>query len=120
MELYCYKAEVVKVVDGDTLDLHIDLGFDIAFNLRVRLAGVNAPETRTGDLEEKAAGLAAKEYVKSWLDRRGYSVFIRTEKDKAEKYGRILANVFDITGVDCLNNDMVTDNMAKPYFGGKR
>ena len=65
--LYHYRAKVVRTVDGDTIDVELDLGFDITLKARVRLVGINTPESRTRDLEEKAAGLAAKEYVGKWL-----------------------------------------------------
>lgn len=120
MELYWYKAKVVKVIDGDTLDIDVDLGFDVWHCMRVRLNGINAAESRTSNLEEKKLGLEAKEYVKTWFDKRGYEIKIRTFKDKTEKYGRVLAEVYDLNGLDCLNTDMIESNMAKPYFGEKR
>lgn len=120
MELYWYMADVKKIVDGDTLDITVDLGFDIYTTMRVRLFGVNAAETRSTNVEEKKLGLAAKEYVKTWLDTRGYQIKVKTFKDKTEKYGRILADVYDTMGVDCLNMDLLESNMAKPYFGEKR
>jgi len=120
MELYWYMAEVTKVIDGDTLDITVDLGFDIHANMRVRLSGINTPETRSTDMQEKKLGLAAKEYVKTWLDARDYQVKVKTFKDKTEKYGRILAEVHDALGVDCLNVDLLESNIAKPYHGEKR
>jgi len=120
MELYWYMAEVKKIIDGDTLDISVDLGFDIYMTMRVRLFGLNTPETRSVDIEEKKRGLAAKEYVKTWLDTRSYQIKIKTFKDKTEKYGRILADVYDTLGVDCLNVDLLESNMAKPYHGEKR
>ena len=65
--MYTYKAKLVKVVDGDTIDVTIDLGFDVSVKKRVRFEGINAPESRTRDLKEKALGLAAKDRVKAIL-----------------------------------------------------
>ena len=59
--MYTYKAKLDRVVDGDTVDAHIDLGFDITIHKRIRLAGIDTPESRTRDLEEKARGLASKD-----------------------------------------------------------
>lgn len=120
MELYWYKAKVVKIIDGDTLDLDIDLGFDIWHAIRVRLYGLNTPETRSKDVLEKQAGNLAKDYVKNWLDINGYDIKIQTFKDKTEKYGRILAEVWNDSSQICLNMELIKENLAKPYFGSKR
>ena len=69
--MYTYKISPLKIVDGDTIDAEIDLGFDIKVKKRVRFMGINAPESRTRDLEEKAKGLAAKDRVKQLLDGCG-------------------------------------------------
>jgi micrococcal nuclease len=118
--LYHYKATVIKVVDGDTIDVRVDLGFNVFHKVRLRLMGLNTAELRSANLEEKAEGLAAREYVKAWFDKRGYDVVVNTVMDKSEKYGRILADVYDPAGLDCLNNDMLASGIAKPYFGGKK
>jgi micrococcal nuclease len=85
-----FVKEVTKVVDGDTIDVIIDLGFDIMFSSRVRLAGIDTPESRTTDKFEKALGLESKEYLKkNFKDAK--SIVIKTEKmNSSEKYGRIL------------------------------
>ena len=89
-----YVKKVSKVVDGDTIDVDIDLGFDISFTSRVRLAGIDTPESRTADKMEKALGLEAKAYLKNAIDS-AKTVVIKTEKmDSSEKYGRILGWVF--------------------------
>jgi micrococcal nuclease len=121
MDLYNYKAKVLDVVDGDTLDVSIDLGFDISTKIRVRLYGVNAPESRTTDLVEKVAGLASKDFVKSWVNGCNSNVVITTIKDEKEKYGRLLANVYYSSDhAVCLNSELVANGFAKVYFGGKR
>lgn len=114
--VYYYNAEIKKVIDGDTFDIVIDLGFDILRKARVRLYGVNTPESRTKNLEEKKMGLAAKEFTDQWLTSTGNKVKIETILDKNEKYGRILAKVWDQTG-KCLNTDIVTSGLAREYYG---
>jgi len=85
-----YVREVKSVVDGDTIDVVIDLGFNVLFEQRVRLAGIDTPESRTSDKFEKTLGIEAKEYLKKQL-KEAKSVIIKTEKmDSSEKYGRIL------------------------------
>ena len=90
--MYEYKSTVIKVVDGDTIDVDIDLGFDIILsNQRIRLAGIDTPESRTRDLEEKKFGLLAKEMVESYCPV-GSTVTLRTSKDERGKFGRILGD----------------------------
>jgi len=117
---FCYGAKVEKVIDGDTVDLSIDLGFDIHHKIRVRLYGVDTPESRTVNKAEKEAGLKAKEFVKTWTNTHA-SVVIETIKDKSEKYGRVLANVYsDELKSSCLNTELVSQGFAKAYFGDKK
>jgi micrococcal nuclease len=113
---WIYNAEVKKVIDGDTFDIVIDLGFDTLKKGRVRLYGVNTPESRTSNLEEKKMGLAAKEFTDQWLKSANHKVKIETIIDKNEKYGRVLAKVWDEAG-NCLNNDIVASGLAREYFG---
>jgi micrococcal nuclease len=112
-----YVKKVTKVVDGDTIDVDIDLGFDISFSSRVRLAGIDTPESRTTDKAEKALGLEAKAYLKHEIEA-AKSVVIKTEKmDSSEKYGRILGWVF-LDGSDVsLNQKMIADGYAWGYLG---
>jgi micrococcal nuclease len=112
-----YVREVKNVVDGDTIDVIIDLGFDILFASRVRLAGIDTPESRTADKAEKALGLEAKEYLKKQL-KDAKSVIIRTEKmDSSEKYGRILGWVYINGESESINNKMINDGYAWGYLG---
>ena len=112
-----FVREVKGVVDGDTIDVIIDLGFDILFSSRVRLAGIDTPESRTTDKAEKALGLEAKEYLKKQL-KDVKSVVIRTEKmDSSEKYGRILGWVYVNGESDSVNNKMIKDGYAWGYLG---
>jgi micrococcal nuclease len=110
------NAEVKKVVDGDTFDIIIDLGFDTFRKGRVRLYGVNTPESRTSNLEEKKMGLAAKEFTDQWLTTAGHKIKIETILDKNEKYGRILARVWNEAG-ECLNEAIVKSGLAREYYG---
>jgi micrococcal nuclease len=112
-----FVKEVKNVVDGDTIDVIIDLGFDILFSSRVRLAGIDTPESRTTDKAEKALGLEAKEYLKKQL-KDAKSVVIRTEKmDSSEKYGRILGWVYVNGESESINNKMINDGYAWGYLG---
>jgi micrococcal nuclease len=112
-----YVRKVENVVDGDTIDVLIDLGFDILFQSRVRLAGIDTPESRTKDLKEKALGLESKEYLKKQL-KDAKSVIIKTEKmDSSEKYGRILGWVYINGDTVSLNDKMINDGYAWGYLG---
>jgi micrococcal nuclease len=112
-----YVRKVENVVDGDTIDVLIDLGFDILFQSRVRLAGIDTPESRTKDLAEKALGLESKEYLKKYL-KDAKSVIIKTEKmDSSEKYGRILGWVYVNGDTESLNDKMINDGYAWGYMG---
>jgi len=112
-----YVKKVENVVDGDTIDVVIDLGFDIMFASRVRLAGIDTPESRTKDLKEKALGLESKEYLKKAL-KDAKSVVIKTEKmDSSEKYGRILGWLYVNGDIVSLNDMMINDGYAWGYLG---
>ena len=112
-----YVKKVSKVVDGDTIDVDIDLGFDISFSSRVRLAGIDTPESRTSDKLEKSLGLESKTYLKNAIEA-AKTVVIKTEKmDSSEKYGRILGWVF-LDGSDVsINQKMISDGYAWGYLG---
>ena len=122
--MYDYKAKLVRVVDGDTIDAEIDLGFDISVKKRIRLVGINTPECRTRDLEEKAKGLAAKDRVKAILAENPK---FNLESTELGKYGRVLGkihiNILDgtesLTQI-CLNDQLIKEKHAVEYFGGKR
>jgi micrococcal nuclease len=112
-----YVKRVTKVVDGDTIDVEIDLGFDISFSSRVRLAGIDTPESRTTDKMEKALGLEAKAYLKREIES-AKTVVIKTEKmDSSEKYGRILGWVFLDGSTVSMNEKMIEDGHAWGYLG---
>lgn len=118
---YIYRIKSVgRVVDGDTIDADIDLGFDISLTKRIRLAGIDTPESRTKDLKEKELGIDAKNWLKHRLEDAD-DIIIRTEKpDSTEKYGRIIGHLY-INGEDAsLNNQMITEGYALKYDGGTK
>ena len=122
--MYTYKISPLKVVDGDTIDAEIDLGFDIKVKKRVRFMGINAPESRTKDLEEKAKGLAAKDRVKALLDGCDN---IQLKSHGVGKFGRCLGEIMlDIVDgqekltLVSLNELLINEGHATEYHGGKR
>jgi micrococcal nuclease len=112
-----FVKEVTKVVDGDTIDVIIDLGFDILFASRVRLAGIDTPESRTKDIAEKTLGLESKEYLKKQL-KDAKSVVIKTEKiNSTEKFGRVLGWLYINGDTVSVNDMMINDGYAWGYMG---
>jgi micrococcal nuclease len=112
-----FVKEVTKVVDGDTIDVIIDLGFDIMFSSRVRLAGIDTPESRTTDKAEKSLGLESKEYLKKNL-KDAKPIVIKTEKmNSSEKYGRILGWIYINNDTESINDKMINDGYAWGYLG---
>ena len=116
--MYEYRVKkVLKIVDGDTIDVDIDLGFDISYTQRVRLAGIDTPESRTKDAREKALGLEVKEKLKKSIDA-AKDVVIKTEKpDSSEKYGRILGWVFLDGATKSINEQLIDEGYAWAYMG---
>jgi len=113
--MYEYSCKVERVVDGDTIDVVLDLGFDILHKCRVRLYGIDTPESRTRNLDEKARGKMAGAYLKEAVDN-GTKVVIETKlKDSRGKYGRVLGNVV-VDGVN-INEAMIENSLAVAYFG---
>ena len=115
---YIYRVrQVIKVVDGDTIDVAIDLGFDISLTKRVRLSGVDTPESRTTDLKEKALGLEVKEWLKKRLEG-AKDILIKTQlPDSTEKYGRILGKLYINNEETSLNEQMIAEGYAWSYMG---
>jgi len=123
----CYNFRVTKikkVLDGDTIDVVIDLGFDLAKTERVRIAGVDTPEKRTRNLEEKALGLDATNWLKDKLNEtiKGEDeLVVRTElKGGVGKYGRLLGWLYVGDSDLSLNEQMITEGYAWPYDGGTK
>ena len=114
--MFTYEAKVMRVVDGDTIDALIDLGFDIHKKIRIRMVGINTPESRTRDLEEKKRGLAAKARLKEIL-KENKNKFI-LESQGVGKYGRCLSIIR--IGDTVVNQQLIIEGHAVEYFGGKR
>jgi micrococcal nuclease len=122
--MYTYKIKLDRILDGDTIDAIIDLGFDIHVKKRIRFQGINAPESRTKDLEEKAKGLAAKDRLKAILEGAGE---IQLQSHGIGKYGRCLGelHVDVVDGKEQLtlanvNELLIKEGHAVEYHGGKR
>ena len=112
--MYEYKCKIRKVVDGDTIDVDIDLGFGVWMrNQRIRMHGIDTPESRTRDLEEKKYGLAAKDFLIKWTNAGGLT--LKTHKDDRGKFGRILGEIwcFDTN----VNEKMIEEHHAVRYMG---
>ena len=116
--MYEYRVKkLIAVIDGDTIDVDIDLGFDISLMKRVRMAGIDTPESRTSDKFEKTLGLEAKEYLKKHI-KDATSIVIKTElPDSSEKYGRILGWIYVDGGTKSINETMIEDGYAWGYMG---
>jgi micrococcal nuclease len=119
--LYIYRVKKVHaVVDGDTIDVDIDLGFNVSFFQRVRLAGIDTPESRTLDKREKALGLEVKKKLKEILDS-ATTIVIKTEKpDSTEKYGRILGWLYVDGAEQSVNHSLIASGYAWEYGGGTK
>lgn len=119
--MFEYSAVVTNVVDGDTMDLDLDLGLSVHLLARVRLYGVNTPE-KSG--ASKMKGLEAKAFAETWLKNR--PITVKTVKDKSEKFGRYLAVIQDASHPEdgtvkaTLNQALIDSGNAVAYFGGKR
>ncbi len=121
--MFEYFCKVTRVVDGDTIDVEVDLGFDILHKARVRMMGIDTPESRTRNKAEKVLGLASKARLKELLASR--KVKIETSKEGKGKFGRILATVWtsDKKGVAeyvNVNEKLIEEGHARPYFGGTK
>lgn len=110
--MYEYSARCERVVDADTLDLLVNVGFDVHIRQRIRLLGIDAPERGT------IAGDDATAFTRAWIDQYGPELTLRTVKDRREKFGRYLGTI--VAGTRLLNDDLVTHGHAKDYDGGRR
>jgi len=109
-----YYADVLRVIDGDTVDVRVDLGFNVHYKVRVRMHGINAPESRTRDKEEKIRGLAAKERLEQLID--GKRVTLKSHG--VGKFGRCLGEIK--VGSTNVNAQLLIEGHAVAYNGGKR
>ena len=123
--MYNYNAICTRVVDGDTVDAMIDLGFGVHVKKRIRLAGINAPESRTRDKQEKILGLAAKDRLIAMME--GADNKFELESQELGKYGRVLGKLHidkldgkDLITKTCVNDCLVKEGYATEYDGGKR
>ena len=117
--MYEYRCKVAHIVDGDTVDVDIDLVFGVWMKKqRIRLYGIDTPESRTRDLEEKKYGLAAKEFLTGMLDHEA-GIILKTHKDKEGKFGRILGELWRTTNYadQSINEYMVEKSHAVEYYG---
>jgi micrococcal nuclease len=110
--MYTYRAKIVDVYDGDSVTALVDLGFRISFEIKVRLSGINTPEIRG---EERLEGLIAKKRVADLILQK--DVVLKTQRDRTEKYGRWLGEIF-LPGEDIsINQLLLNEGLAKPYNG---
>jgi len=124
MEKYVYRGKLERVVDGDTIDALIDVGFDIWLKKRVRYSEIDTWESRTRNLEEKKLGLAAKARNKELLmEVSSKPGFFRIKSHGLGKYGRLLGEIYikDKDGNEiCINKQLITEGHAYTYDGGKK
>ena len=114
---YLYEAKIINVVDGDTVDAIVDLGFSISTDLRLRLHGVDTPEMNSRDISERERAKAAKQFVIERLLNK--TVLIKTHK--TDKYGRYLAEIFtDADRTQTINRTLVVEGHAVEYWGGSK
>ena len=124
MEKYIYRGKLLRVVDGDTIDALIDVGFDIWLKKRVRFSEIDTWESRTRNLEEKKLGLAAKARNKELLEKVSSKPnYFRIKSHGLGKYGRLLGEIYiqDKDGKQiCINKQLITEGHAYTYDGGKK
>lgn len=114
--MYEYKAKLVKVVDGDTVDAMIDCGFSVYRKERIRLLGIDAPETRTRDKKEKAKGLITKARLKELIKEGKNEFIVKTFLDGKGKYGRLLGVLYNLeVSGETFNDMLIAEGLAKPY-----
>ena len=121
MRMYEYKAKITRVVDGDTLKALVDVGFNMHHDVTLRLFGIDCPEVRTRNLEEKEKGFEAKDRVSALLAASNFEVNIKSHG--VDKYGRCLAEVVSITPhgeSKNINRILLEEGLAVDYFGGKK
>jgi len=116
--MYNYKSKMLRVVDGDTVDVEMDLGFGVFMKTRVRLMGIDTPESRTRNLAEKSWGLAAKKRLQDLLEDKEF--VLQTKLQKKGKFGRVLGTLKTIKDEIDINQLLVLEGLAIPYEGGNK
>lgn len=116
--MYQYNCTVTKIIDGDTLDVDIDLGFSVKLTKqRIRMMGIDTPESRTRNLEEKKRGLISKQYL---LDKCPIGSTIRLVSHDKGKFGRILGSIYTEASEQSINKIMCDEGFAVEYYGGNK
>tara|TARA_R100000808_G_scaffold6135_5_gene18421 strand:+ start:4525 stop:5028 length:504 start_codon:yes stop_codon:yes gene_type:complete len=118
--MYEYKIKVTRVVDGDTIKVDLDMGFDHYQKDTIRLMGIDTPESRTSNLKEKALGLASKQFLKQILAENKGDVILKTTKEGKGKFGRILGTLTIGSTGQNVNELLIANGHARPYFGGSK
>ena len=118
--MYEYKCKVTRVVDGDTVDVVLDLGFSIEYRDRVRLMAIDTPESRTRNKVEKKLGLASKARLKELCTQHKGNLVLRTSKEGKGKFGRILGSLYPFGSEVSLNEMLIAEGHARPYCGGSK
>ena len=116
--MFEYKVKITRVIDGDTVDADIDLGFDIVYKERIRLMGIDTPESRTSNKKEKILGLRSKARLKELCTVNKGNISLITSKDGKGKFGRILGTLKNLTTGELFNDILIAEGHARPYFGG--
>ena len=113
--MYEYKAKILKIVDGDTMDVEIDLGFNMHANMRLRLSGLDTEDLNDSNLQKRSMAKDAKARVEELVSQKGKDfVVVRTIKDRKEKFGRYLATIVFQDNTN-LNETLLSEGLAKPY-----
>jgi len=116
--MYHYKCNLIRVVDGDTVDAYIDLGFKVILKERIRLMGIDTPESRTRNLQEKSWGKASKKRLIELLNETDGKFVMTTKLQKKGKFGRVLGTIM-VNGKDT-NQVLIEEKLAIPYEGGNK
>ena len=114
---YHYRCRLLQAIDGDTVDLEIDLGFHARLAVRARLAGVNAPERKAASAYERDLALAATMHVAEWCGPRADRLICKTERDGRDKFGRMLATLIDQETGATVQQSLIAAGLAVPYDG---
>jgi micrococcal nuclease len=118
--MYEYKVKITRVIDGDTVDADVDLGFDTYIKDRIRLMGIDTPESRTRNKKEKQLGLASKARLKELCAINKGNIVLKTSKEGKGKFGRILGSLYVSGSNVSFNAVLVSEGHARPYFGGSK